>query len=76
MTDISINTGINIFKNNIAEVIGKSHVPVGVLYYTLKDILSEIENIYQGVLQKESEDLAKQLEEENNKKEDNKKEEN
>ena len=76
MTDISINTGINIFKNNIAEVIGKSQLPVGVLYYTLKDILSEIENIYQGVLQKESEDLAKQLEEENNKKEDNKKEEN
>lgn len=68
MADISINTGINIFKNNITEVIGRSQLPVGVLYYTLKDILSEIENIYQGVLQKESEDLAKQLDD-NDKKE-------
>ena len=68
MAEVSINTGINIFKNNIAEVIGRSQLPVGVLYYTLKDILSEIENIYQGVLQKESEDLAKQLDD-NDKKE-------
>ena len=61
--NISINTSINLFRKNVAEAINISQLPVGVLYYLLKDIVSEVEKIYDETLQKESEALAKQIEE-------------
>ena len=63
MADISIDTGINMFKNNIAQVISTSQLPVSVLYYVLKDVVSEIGEVYQQTLLKESEEIKKQLEE-------------
>lgn len=62
--EISINTNINLFRKNIAEAINVSQLPVGVLYYLLKDILSEVGNIYEETLKKESEEIQKQLEKE------------
>lgn len=62
--EVSINTNINLFRKNIAEAINISQLPVGVLYYLLKDILSDVENIYEETLKKESEEIQKQLEKE------------
>lgn len=63
MADISINTSINMFKNNIMQVISASQLPVSVLYYVLKDVVSEIGNVYQETLLKESQEIKEQLEE-------------
>ena len=62
MADISINTQINFFKKNIANVIGNSQLPVGVLYYILKDVMRDIENLYEDALQKEAEEICKEAE--------------
>ena len=61
--DISINTSINLFRNNIAEAIRLSQLPVGVVYYILKDVLNDVGEVYDKTLQKESEDIHKQIEE-------------
>ena len=62
--EVSINTNINLFRKNIAEAINVSQLPVGVLYYLLKDILSDVGNVYEETLKKESEEIQKQLEKE------------
>ena len=62
MADININTQINLFKKNMATVIGSSQLPVGVLYYVLKDALSEIGFLYENTLQKEAEEIRKEAE--------------
>ena len=61
--DISINTSMNLFRNNIAEAIRLSQLPVGAVYYILKDVLKDVSEVYDKTLQKESEDIHKQLEE-------------
>ena len=61
--DISINTSMNLFRNNIAEAIRLSQLPVGVVYYILKDVLNDVSEVYDKTLQKESDDIQKQLEE-------------
>ena len=62
--DISINTSINLFRNNIAQAINVSQLPVGVLYFTLKDVVNDVEKVYEKTLQKESEELKGQIEKE------------
>ena len=62
MADISINAQISLFNKNIANVIKTSQLPVGVLYYILKDIFKEIETLYGTTLQKEAEELLKEAE--------------
>ena len=52
------------FRNNIAQAISVSQLPVGVLYYVLKDITNDIESLYNKTLQKESEELKEQIEKE------------
>lgn len=60
--DISINTSMNLFRNNIAEAIKLSQLPVGAVYYILKDVLKDVGEVYDKTLQKESEDIQRQLE--------------
>lgn len=76
--DISINTNINIFKDNLVNLIGNSNLPIGVTYYILKDIFLEIQNIYNETLNKEQQEILKSISEEENKPDetDNNKEEN
>lgn len=62
MADIGINTRINFFKKNIANVISNSQLPVGVLYYVLKDVFKEIETLYENTLQKEADEIRKEAE--------------
>ena len=63
--NISINTGIDIFKANIANVISTSQLPVGIIYYVFKDILTEIKDLYNETVQQETQELQKQIEQEN-----------
>lgn len=65
--NVSINAGIDIFKSNIANAINESHLPVGIIYYVLKDVLLELQDLYNDTLQKEMEELNKQLKENENK---------
>lgn len=62
MADISINTKINVFRQNIADVISSSQLPVGVLYYVFKDVINEIEVLYDDILKKEIQDIQKEQE--------------
>lgn len=62
--NISVNTGIDMFKNNIIETIGNSQLPIGSVYYVLKDILNETEKIYNDVLKKEQEEILAQMKKE------------
>ena len=69
--EISTNMNINIFKDNLANLIGNSQLPIGVTYYVLKDVFNEIQNLYNETLAKEQQELLKTLkkEEENNQEE-------
>ena len=60
--NLSINAGIDVFKSNITNVISNSQLPVGIVYYILKDILLEIKGLYNDTLQQEMQKLNKQLE--------------
>lgn len=44
------NTYINDFKRNLVNEINQSGLPVGIIYYILKDLLHDIEEAYQNVL--------------------------
>ena len=62
MAEISIDTQINLFRNNIARVITTSQLPPSVLYYVFKDVLNEVGTLYEDVLQKEAEKIQKEAE--------------
>ena len=47
---MNINQEIEQVRNNIVSVINNSNMPIGVVYYVMKDIMSEIELSYQKVL--------------------------
>ena len=62
MKDISINTGMNIFKENLINLIGSSQLPIGVTYYVLKDIFQNIEMLYNETLEKENQEIVASIE--------------
>ena len=53
---MNINQEIEQVRNNIVSVINNSNMPIGVVYYVMKDIMSEIELSYQKVLVAKDED--------------------
>lgn len=67
---MSMNTLVNILKENMTNVINNSQVPIGVVYYVLKDLLSEVEDVYDKALKKESQETFERLEREEKEKED------
>ena len=67
---MSINTLINVLKENLTNVINNSQVPIGAVYYVLKDLLSEVEDVYDKTLKKESQETLERLEREEKEKED------
>lgn len=62
MADLGINTLISIFKKNIANVISNSQLPISVLYYVIKDIYRDIEQIYNETLEKELKEVQEEKE--------------
>ena len=53
---MNINQEIEQVRNNIVSVINNSNMPIGVIYYVMKDIMLEIELSYQKVLVAKDED--------------------
>lgn len=68
--NMSMNTLVNVLKENMTNVINNSQVPIGVVYYVLKDLLSEVEDVYDKALKKESQETLERLEREEKEKED------
>lgn len=68
--NMSMNTLVNVLKENMTNVINNSQVPIGVVYYVLKDLLSEVEDVYSKTLKKESQETLEILEKEEQEKED------
>ena len=57
---MNINQEIEQVRNNIVSVITNSNMPIGVVYYVMKDIMSEIELSYQKVLVAKDEDTKEE----------------
>lgn len=57
---MNINQEIEQVRNNIVSVINNSNMPIGVVYYVMKDIMSEIELSYQKVLVAKDEDTKEE----------------
>ena len=54
------NTYINDFKKQLVDEINQSGLPVGIIYYILKDLFHDIEGAYQTVLINEKDNSIKQ----------------
>lgn len=54
--NIGFNTYLHDFRNNMINTINDSGLPVGVVYYIMKDILNDIQNAYENTLKKEKEE--------------------
>lgn len=66
-TNIGFNSLLNNLKNDMADVIKKSGLPISVVYYITKDLFAEITEAYKETLL---------LESQNNNNEENEKNEN
>ena len=55
------NTYINDFKRNLVNEINQSGLPVGIIYYILKDLLHDIEEAYQNVLVNEKNNIEEDI---------------
>lgn len=49
-TNIGFNSLLNNLKNDLAETIKKSGLPIGIIYYIVKDLLNEITETYKDTL--------------------------
>lgn len=58
-----INLKIQQVKQNIAQVVAESKLPVGLAYYIMKDLTQELEQAYFEIVNKEHEELKKQQQE-------------
>lgn len=70
MTKVGINTGINVFKENLINLIGNSQLPIGITYYVLKDVFVDIERLYNETLVKEQQEILETSLKENKDKKD------
>lgn len=58
--NIGFNTYLNNFKTDMINTINNSGLPVGVVYYIVKDLFSDIQNAYENTLKKEKEESVEQ----------------
>ena len=49
-TEMGFNTRLNNLKTDIINVVNKSGLPVGIVYYIVKDALNDITNAYKEAL--------------------------
>lgn len=64
----NFNIKLNSLKTNLINVINQSKLPVGMVYYLLKDILIEVEKTYNQSLfiEQQVESINKSIENDNN----------
>lgn len=67
-TNIGFNTCLNNFKSDMVNTINDSGLPVGIVYYIMKDLFIDIENAYKQTLINEKEIKQEIKEEEKSKK--------
>ena len=62
MNDIELgfNTRLNDFKRDMADLMAKSKLPIGSIYYVVKDLLNDVERAYKETLKIEQTVLAEQ----------------
>ena len=58
-SNIGFNTYLNDFKTNIVNEINNSGLPVGVVYYIMKDLLVDVQSAYENTLKKEAKQAEK-----------------
>ena len=73
MTEIGINTVMQVFKDNLVMTIKNSQLPIGIIYYIFKDVYNDLEKIYNETLEKEKQDILSSMEEEDKKEDKDKK---
>lgn len=56
--EIGFNTKCEHFKQAIIDTINQSNLPIGVIFYIAKSIMSDIESTYYGVLNNEAQEYA------------------
>ena len=66
-SNIGFNTYLNEFKTNVVNVVNNSGLPVGVVYYIMKDLLNDIQDAYETTLKKEKEQAQQNKEIEDDK---------
>ena len=54
-TNIGLNTMINNLSSKLGRDINESHLPIGIVYFVVKDIFSDIQKIYEETLRTELE---------------------
>lgn len=57
--NIGFNTYLNDFKTNMVNEINNSGLPVGVVYYIMKDLLVDVQSAYENTLKKEAKQAEK-----------------
>ena len=62
--NIGFNTYIYNLKTDLVNTVNKSGLPVGVVYYIIKDLFMDAQNAYEQTLRKEKEEALKKEEEE------------
>lgn len=62
-TNMGFNTHLYNFKNDLVSTINNSGLPVGVVYYVVKDLFIDIQNAYEDILKNERESMLKNIEE-------------
>ncbi len=67
----NFNIRLNSLKKNLINIINQSKIPVGAVYYLLKDILTEVEKTYNQSLfiEQQVESINESIENDKNKKE-------
>lgn len=58
-----MNKNYEAFRNNIAYIMRCSGLDIGVIFYILKDLLREVEEMYSNALRQEMEDEERQRQE-------------
>lgn len=58
-SNIGFNTYLNDFKTNMVNEINNSGLPVGVVYYIMKDLLVDVQSAYENTLKKEAKQAEK-----------------
>lgn len=73
MTEIGINTVMQVFKDNLVMTIKNSQLPIGIIYYVFKDVYNDLEKIYNETLEKEKQNILSSMEEDKKEDKDKKK---
>jgi hypothetical protein len=62
----TINYSIESFRKDIYDAVNNSQLPIGTIYFVVKDIFNEITGAYQNAVMQEAQAMAEEASVENN----------